>query len=42
MVTKLSKPGVDCMRNKIVRNLVGNLTPDFLEIPVAPAWLMAG
>jgi hypothetical protein len=30
------------MGNKIVINLVGNLTPDSLGIPVTPPWLMAG
>jgi hypothetical protein len=30
------------MGDKIVSNLVGNLTPESLEIPDAPSGLMAG
>jgi hypothetical protein len=42
MVTKLSKPGRGLHGDKIIGNLVCNLTPDSLGIRVAPPWLMAG
>jgi hypothetical protein len=29
-------PGADCIGNKIISNLVGNLTPDSLGIRVTP------
>jgi hypothetical protein len=35
-------PGADCIGDKIIGNLVCNLTPDSLGIRVAPPWLMAG